>query len=146
VQSYTTPEVLAAIADADVLFYGVDRDEPILTPDMLTGLRDFSERPLTIIDFNTNGSTTGIRDLPGVTLWDADQLAREVDAYGSTMATRDEFPTVVREAEAWITDHRPQGITTQLELPCETDTSASSHACQRCGRVMEPQAARRSAT
>jgi ferrochelatase len=146
VQSYNTSEVLAAIADADVLFYGVDRDEPILTAEMLAGLRDFNERPLTIIDFNTNGSTAGVRELPGVTLWDADQLATEVEAYGNTMATREEFPAVVREAEAWITEHRPQGVITSLELPCETDATASSPACQRCGRVMEPEAARRSAT
>ena len=36
-QSYTDPTVIEAIADADLVYYGIDREEPVLDPEMLRG-------------------------------------------------------------------------------------------------------------
>ncbi len=107
VGSYAEPAVLKAIADADIVFFGIDRDEPVLSGEQIRDLRDFSARGLTVVDFNTFHSTTGIEAISGVTMIDAEQLDESVQAYASAMCDLPEFVCAVREAENWIVKHVP---------------------------------------
>jgi protoporphyrin/coproporphyrin ferrochelatase len=134
VQRYDDPAVLAAITDADVLFFGIDRDEPVLTAEMLQRLRDFNERPLVIIDFNTAGSTAGVAELQGVTLWDATGLETAVQAHADEMCRSHEFPDILQEAEQWISTQAPEPTPPGFELPCVIENDAGQPTCSRCGQ------------
>jgi hypothetical protein len=138
VGSYTERAVLDAIADADIVYYGIDRDDPVLAAEMLAGLRDFNERTLFIVDFNTAGSTAGLDQIPGVTVFDAGLLDREVEIFADTLVSRDEFPQIVQEAEAWIEQHAPEGIVPTMGLPCAGTASNGALQCARCGKVFAP--------
>lgn len=137
VNSYDEPAVLEAIADADVVYLGIDRTEPVLDAGALRELRDFGERPLTILDFNTAGSTIGLEALAGVTLFSARALEAEVDRFAEALCARDEFPRIVEEAEAWIQQRTPGGVIPSLELPCQNGgaTDDAHPTCTRCGRM-----------
>ena len=138
--SYSERAVLAALAEADVVYFGIDRDEPVLTGEALRELRDFGERPLTIIDFNTSGSTAGVESLPGVTLWDAGQLETEVAAYAANMCATREFPIGVREAETWIAGRAPRPVAPRLGLPCQAGGNDAGPNCADCNSLLEPAA------
>ncbi|HVP11775.1 MAG TPA: ferrochelatase, partial [Phycisphaerae bacterium] len=64
VDTYASREIVNAIADADVVYFGIDSEEPVLTAEQLSGLRDFTARPLMVVDFNTAGSTSGLEKMP----------------------------------------------------------------------------------
>ncbi len=59
VHAYHDERVLRAVADADVVYFGIDQAEAVLDPGALAGLRDFDARPLTLVDFNSFGSLAG---------------------------------------------------------------------------------------
>jgi ferrochelatase len=107
VQSYAEPQVLKAIAEADVVFYGIDHEEPVLHANELRELRDFAARPLTVVDFNTFGSTAGLDTLPGVTLVDAEGVDKAVRAFAGAMCVTEAFSRAVEEAERWIAERVP---------------------------------------
>jgi len=107
VGAYTEPSVMKAIADSDIVFFGIDRDEPVLHADDVRGLRDFGERPLTVIDFNTFSSTTGLEEVDGIELVNAKLLDLEVESYADAMCESSEFAEAVAAAEAWIVDNAP---------------------------------------
>ena len=107
VGSYAEPAVLKAIADADIVFFGIDRDEPVLSGEQVRDLRDFAARKLTVVDFNTFHSTTGLEAISGVTMIDAEQLDESVRAYADAMCALPEFARAVRAAESWIVKHAP---------------------------------------
>ena len=107
VHSYTEPQVLRALADADVVLFGIDRHEPVLDAEDIRGLRDFVSRPLTVIDFNTFGSTSELASIPGVTLWTAQQVEEAVSEFAEAMCQAREFAGAVEVAEDWILDHAP---------------------------------------
>lgn len=132
VAKYSEKSVLEAVADADVVHFGIDRADPILTAENLTGLRDFEARPMAILDFNSSGSTRDVAQVPGVTLVDAKHLDSEVETFADEMCAQDEFPQIVQEAEAWIEQRLPKSVTPNIELPCEPKTGDPS-ACVRCG-------------
>ena len=131
-QSYSEGTVVAAIADADVVYFGIDRDQPVLSADDLRGARDFAERPLTIIDFNTFGSTSDVETLEGVTVWDARQLEQEVAAYAEAICAEEWFAGAVEEAEMWIEQHSPTSVTSRLRLPCAGDGEIARPQCRNC--------------
>ncbi len=101
-QSYDEPQVVRAVADADVVVFGLDREDPVLTSEQLVGLRDFSERPLTVVDFNMFGSTSGLDGVDGVELFTAGRLESLVDAYAAEMCSTDQFSDAVEAVERWI--------------------------------------------
>ncbi len=105
VQSYGEPRVLRGIQSADVVVFGVDRDDPILCAQQLQGARDWVDRPLTIFDFNLFGSTDGVAVLPGVTLFAADQLEDHVSAFADDLCRADGFASAVATVETAIENH-----------------------------------------
>ena len=119
VNSYSERAVVDAVKEADVLILGIDRDEPVLSADDLHGLRDFAQRPLTIIDFNTFGSVRGVASIPGVRLWSAIQLERAVEAYAAELCADDGFENAVEQAETWIEQrlpHADRGVARESEI------------------------------
>jgi hypothetical protein len=58
--------VTKAVLNADVVIFGVDRQEPVIDAERLCEERDFQTRPLTFIDFNSFASTRGMDDRPGL--------------------------------------------------------------------------------
>ena len=107
VHSYSEKSVIDAVADSDVLILGIDRDEPVITGENLRRSRDFTQRPLTIIDFNTFGSVRDVETIPGVSLWSAKQLEREVEAYAKLLCADERFESAVDKSEDWIERHLP---------------------------------------
>jgi len=99
VDEYDGSEVLATVAEVDVLFLGVDRQQPVLRRGHIEGLRDFDARPLVVIDFNVNGSTEGLGDIPGVRVVGADQLDRHVEGYSTELSRDDGFVAALAIAE-----------------------------------------------
>jgi protoporphyrin/coproporphyrin ferrochelatase len=134
VDSYSTKEVVNAIADADVVYFGIDRDEPVLTDEHLRGLRDFTARPLTIVDFNTAGSTAGLENLPGVRLLTAKQIEAEVNALADEVCMQERFPHNLTEAESWIEGRAPRGTPSDIDLPCARNGPVVNPRCAACGR------------
>ncbi len=131
---YGSRDVLNAIADADVVYYGTDADEPVLTGEQLRGLRDFSARPLVILDFNTAGSTRGVEPIAGVTLWNAARLDAEVEAFAAELMQNAQFPELVQEAEAWVAAHAPPDGAAPPGMPCVRDELTGAVRCEACGR------------
>ena len=102
VDDYSDPAVAAALADADFLFLGIDRRGPILHRRDVEQLRDFKRRPLTVVDFNSFGSTEGLADILGVKVLDADHLDDEVSAHADRLAGDAKFALARRFAEAFL--------------------------------------------
>jgi glutamyl-tRNA reductase len=138
-QHYTEQAVLEAIAEADVVYFGIDSDAPVLRAHDLREVRDFVERPLTVIDFNTFGSTEGLVAIDGVTVWHAARLEQEVAAYAETMSAEAGFAAAVDEAEAWIAEHLPPPVATKLDMPCIQGQEVAHPWCTGC-RVKTSQA------
>jgi glutamyl-tRNA reductase len=134
VQTYNEPQVIRAIADADVVVYGIDHDRPVLRASQIRDQRDFAARPLTVIDFNTFGSTEGLDGIEGVTLWTARQVDEAVVAFAAAMCATPEFGKAVEAAEEWIVERAPS-----WHSPC-----AKPHRCPRLfgealdGEMQEP--------
>lgn len=105
VHGYGDARVLRALADADVVYFGIDQEEPVLHRTVLEGLRDFSRRPLTLVDFNRAPSVGGARSLDGVTVWDAGDLDHAVATHAAITASRDGFIRAVTDVEARIVAH-----------------------------------------
>lgn len=108
VHEYDEESVIRAIADADVVFFGLDRKEPVLDADQIRDCRDFTDRPLAVIDFNMFGSTVGMDALDGVRIWDADDLEDAVAAFAEDMCRSEEFTRAAEAAELWIRDRVPR--------------------------------------
>jgi len=105
VHTYSEESVLQAIADADVVYFGIDHAEPVLEASMLRALRDYSVRRLTLVDFNSFGSVASLEPLDGVTVWAAKELDHAVAAHAALTTTRAGFAAAVEEAEDWIVEH-----------------------------------------
>ncbi|HVP11100.1 MAG TPA: hypothetical protein VMV94_07940, partial [Phycisphaerae bacterium] len=87
-----------------------------------------------VVDFNTAGSTAGLEDIPGVRLWTAQQLETEVEAFADEMCSRQQFPQMVEEAEAWMKERTPPPTEPVPELPCMRDGQAACPRCSECSR------------
>ena len=141
VDNYASREIINAIADADVVYFGIDSEQPVLTAEQLRGLRDFTARPLHILDFNTAGSTDGLEEIPGVRLWTAELLEAEVEAFADDMCAEDQFMKRVNEAEAWMKERTPPATAPLPDLPCVRDGCAANPRCAQCGRGLSKLAA-----
>ncbi|MCH7597187.1 MAG: ferrochelatase [Planctomycetes bacterium] len=104
VQTYEEAAVDRCIAGADILVIGIDRTEPILNADRLARCRASSEGPLTIVDFNTFGSTDGVDDLKGAKLYRLHQLDAEVRAKADEMCSSETFGRAVEAVELRIAE------------------------------------------
>jgi glutamyl-tRNA reductase len=135
VSSYDQPPVLSAILEADVVHFGIDHDEPVLTPEMLADRTAPESRPLYVVDFNTAGSTRGLDSLKYVQVWNARQLDAEVEQFAAELCAQDTFPEIVQEAEMWIEQQAPPAVPISVELPCEERDANGQPTCQRCGRI-----------
>jgi glutamyl-tRNA reductase len=110
VHKYDEESVIRAIADADVVLFGLDRKEPVLDAEQIRDCRDFTDRPLAVIDFNMFGSTAGMEALDGVRVWDAEDLEDAVAAFAEDMCRSEEFTQAVEAAELWIRDRVPRPL------------------------------------
>ena len=127
VQSYCERSALNVVANADVIILGVDTQQPVWDAEWIRDGRNYAQRPLTIIDFNTFGSTTGMETLEGVSVWSAKQLDAEVVAYGEAMCASQGFADAVLEAEEWIRQRQ-----------CAEDMLLSSRTGPACDRPSAP--------
>ncbi len=107
VESYSEKAVIGAIADSDVVFFGIDRREPVLQAEQIRDCRDFAQRPLTIIDFNLFSSTREMAAIEGVHLYEAKDLEAAVADYADEMSSSAQFVRALESAEAWIQEHLP---------------------------------------
>ncbi|UCG33312.1 MAG: ferrochelatase [Phycisphaerales bacterium] len=118
VNKYDETAAFRAIAEADVVFFGLDRKEPVLTAEQVRGLRDFTARPLAIFDFNLFGSTTGMENVDGVRLYTAEELEAAAAEYARDMCAGEGFARAAEAAGLWIRDHVP--ISPAEERTCPT--------------------------
>jgi glutamyl-tRNA reductase len=109
VHSYSERTVIEAIADADFVFFGIDHSEPVISAEMLEGVRDFAGRPLVVVDFNDSGSVDELDGIPGISVWTADDLDRAVESYADVMCADSQFAQAVEQAESWIEARIPGG-------------------------------------
>ena len=107
VHSYSDRSVLRAIAEADFVFFGIDHAEPVLSAEMLAGRRDYSKRPLVVVDFNDSGSVSDLGAVKGITVWTAGELERAVESYADTMCADGLFSRAEEQAERWIEARLP---------------------------------------
>ncbi len=121
VHSYSEDAVIRVIAEADVVYFGIDHPEPVLDAAVLAGLRDYQERPLTIVDFNSFGSMIHSETPDGVTIWSSEELDRVVAAYAEAMTTRQEFSQAAEEAGRWIERQVP-AVRGESKPPLAQDT------------------------
>ncbi len=119
VSSYAEQSVIEAVAKADVVVFGLDRKEPVLESDATGGCRDFSKRPLTVIDFNTFPSTKGLDEIDGVTVHPLVRLDAEVAAHADELCSTESFLEAARAAEDWILEHglEPGAKSTAVQSP-----------------------------
>jgi protoheme ferro-lyase/glutamyl-tRNA reductase len=112
VHKYGEKQVIDAIADADAVFIGLDRREPVLDARRIGACRDFTVRPLAIVDFNMFASTLGLEDLEGVRVWTADELDDSAATFAADMCGSAEFAHAAAAAETWIRDRIPAPVAT----------------------------------
>jgi glutamyl-tRNA reductase len=124
VHSYSEDAVLHAIAEADVVYFGIDQAEPVLDAQTLLGLRDFAAHPLTVVDFNSFGSVARLEQRNGVRMWSARELDQAVAAHAALAMTHSGFANAVEDAEAWIARHLPD----VMPVPGHRDTRAHGAA------------------
>lgn len=109
VQKYNEKIAVRSIADADVVFIGLDRQEPILEAEHIGECRNFTKRPLTIIDYNMFGSTRGLENIEGIHVVTAEELDTAADAFADELCSSEHFTQTVSEVESWIAEHAPRG-------------------------------------
>ncbi len=109
VHSYSERAVIEAIADADFVFFGIDHSEPVISAEMLLGVRDFAGRPLVVVDFNDSGSVDELETIDGISVWTANDLDRAVESYADVMCADSQFAQAVEQAESWIEARIPGG-------------------------------------
>jgi ferrochelatase len=102
VDTYQDARVLAVVAAADIVICAIDSRTPILDAAQLADARDRKQRPLTIIDFNTFGSTVGMETQDGVRLIDARRLEEEVGRFSDGLVECPAFAAATAQAESWI--------------------------------------------
>lgn len=105
VGTYDDPVILDVIAESDVVFYGIDLPRAVLDGEKLREKLQTERPPLTIVDFNTLGSTTNLADVPGVVLWDADRVQREVNHFADSMCQSASFWNTVEQVEQRLSEH-----------------------------------------
>ncbi|MEM9660942.1 MAG: ferrochelatase [Planctomycetota bacterium] len=109
VHRYDDDQVLEAIAHADTVIFGLDRRTPVLDRASLKKLRDFSARPLTIVDFNTFGSTSGVADVEGVSLIASAEVRAAAAEHGAdTQAAEGFAETLLKVRQSVSAEFEPE--------------------------------------
>ncbi|MCC5828444.1 MAG: ferrochelatase [Phycisphaeraceae bacterium] len=129
VHRYDEPLVREAISNADVVYIGIDRREPVLRAEHLIGPRDFARRPLRIIDFNSHGSTVGMDSIEGVELITAKTLLGAAMRFGGQVIERPGFTAAFGEVERWIEDligEHSSEVPPSIERACCPDAREAS--------------------
>ncbi|MFC1628455.1 ferrochelatase [Gemmatimonadota bacterium] len=111
VHAYSEESVIRAIADADHVYFGIDHPDPVLDIAVLQGLRDFGQRPLMIMDFNSFGSMTDSVGPEGVSIWTSKDIDQLVNAKVAGMASSAGFLRALEEAGEWIEGRIPGTVT-----------------------------------
>lgn len=102
VRNYASQPTYDAISEADVVLFGVDQADPIIRSRQLEALRRNATGPLTIVDFNTFGSTDGIDGIDGVHLVDSHQIEAHVDRFARRIVRNHEFQAAATAARSEI--------------------------------------------
>lgn len=102
VGTYDSPEALACVGGADVVFLGLSCPHPVWQAAHISGLRDFTARPLTILDFNSNGSTHGLNAIKGVRVITEAELRAAARNYGRRTAKTLAFQQARDEAQRYL--------------------------------------------
>ncbi|MHC4082707.1 MAG: ferrochelatase, partial [Planctomycetota bacterium] len=105
VDAYTDARLLQAAADVDVVIFALDVRAPVVDRESLQDARDFAARPLTIIDFNSFGSTAGVDGLDGVRVVDAAAVDGAVAEFAGTLMACPAFSVAKEQAECEIYRH-----------------------------------------
>lgn len=152
VQSYGQDSVVRAVAEADLVCFGIDTEQPVLDLESIRGIRDFNERPLAVIDFNTFGSVRNAQAMEGVRVWSVARLDEQVNRFADQICSTEQFARAVRSAEAWIAEktlglqsrservtHRRQVAPPAApdETPGPADQSAAADLYDRDLRISE---------
>ncbi|MHC5003086.1 MAG: glutamyl-tRNA reductase, partial [Planctomycetota bacterium] len=103
--TYADPRLQRAIAEADVIVFALDSRTPVVDRSRLEAARDLAARPMTIIDFNTFGSTDGAAGIDGVRLVDAARLDEAVAEFSEGLLDCAVFATATQQAESGIRQH-----------------------------------------
>ncbi|MEM1166041.1 MAG: ferrochelatase [Planctomycetota bacterium] len=104
VDRYNDRSVLEAVEHADVLAIGIDSRSTVFGCDDLAGLRDFRDRPLTVIDFNAHGSTGDVDTIDGIRVIDCAELQRGISAYAQTRLACPGFRAALTHITAELDD------------------------------------------
>ncbi len=102
VQKYNEAIVDRVIEDADIIIFGIDHEDPLVDAARFKRVRGVHGKPLTIVDFNTFGSTTGLASHPQVKLVAMDEIEIAVNASASALSMDEEFRHAFHAAEDWI--------------------------------------------
>lgn len=129
VDDYSSPEVLKAIADADLVVFALDQRQAAFTTRALAACRDLGSRPLTVVDFNTFGSVAADGPVPGLRLVDAASIDDEVSIFNRELVVDQHLATAVHEAEVWIGRH----IGGAAESECSSPGGCRACTNRSCG-------------
>lgn len=131
VESYADSAVMNEIMKADVVFFAGDHREPVLNSEQLADRRDLKARPLTIVDFNTLGSTQGVEQTAGVRLIPAARLDLEIEAFNRKVMVHRNFRMALAEAEHTIAGHAGLARAGVLELSTGEESVVALDARRR---------------
>ena len=141
VDAYTDTRLLEAAADADVVVFALDVRDPVVNRESLRDVRDFTARPLTIIDFNSFGSTDDLDGLSGVRVFDAAAVDEAVAEFGGTLMACPAFSVAKEQAECEIYRHldrvagEPQASPNAADHPASSDDRACPCPLERRRRT-----------
>ncbi|MCH8986077.1 MAG: hypothetical protein IIB04_05620, partial [Acidobacteria bacterium] len=130
VDEYVGSAFEAAIADADIVVMGIDRKEPILDASSASLRRDYTMRPMTLIDFNSFGSTAGFGNLPGVELVTYADIERAVSNFASRTIETKAFHVAKRAAEAHLSEIVNGFLDPDMPEAAMNGRSCSSHSME----------------
>lgn len=102
VQTYEEKQVDRAIADADIVIFGVDQDTPLLDAKRLGRCRAENAKTLIVVDFNMYGSTRDLDGLDGVQVFPLSDIDRAVNASAGDICADDDFQVALTDVEARI--------------------------------------------
>jgi protoporphyrin/coproporphyrin ferrochelatase len=129
VDEYAGDAFDSVIADADIVVMGVDRKEPILDAALTKWTRDYTTRPLTLIDFNSFGSTIGFDRKPGVSLVVYGEIERAVSGFARRAIETQAFHSAKQAAQVRLDE-----IVHFFLEPGSSETGVNGTHCAR-GRL-----------
>ncbi len=124
VQNYEEKIVDRALAEADVVIFGVDGDTPLLDAERVQRCREAIANPLIVIDFNMYGSTRDLSTQDAVKVFALSDIDRAVNASAGDICADNEFQQALAGVEARIASTVREATTTskhkEAVVPFET--------------------------